>query len=48
MIVRSLLPALALLALSGCYGNVDTEFHPGLEPWETNEAEPPEPRDGDT
>lgn len=44
---RTLLPALALLALSGCFSNVETEFPAGLEPWEVpNEAEPPE-SDGD-
>lgn len=33
---------LALLALSGCFENVTTEFPEGLEPWEMpNEAEPP-------
>lgn len=47
MTSRSTLAALALL-FSGCFDNVETEFPPGLEPWdEVNEAPPPEAREGE-
>lgn len=44
----SLVAIAAVVALTGCFENVETEFPPGLEPWESpNEAPLPEPRDGD-
>lgn len=42
----ALVASLAVLA-TGCFDNVATEFPPGLEPFEVNEAPAPAPRDGD-